>query len=443
MKLCDRLSEIWKDDNTPFLISEGKKISFSKIKTTRSAFFNKIKKGNVVALIGDYDLETISFFITLIDLKAIILPLTSSTKNQHESFFNIAQVDFIIEQGNLKKRKHRNSNKILDRLRNKNQGGIISFSSGTSGEPKAILHDTNLFLKKFLTPRKPYITLNFLLFDHIGGLNTMFHTLFNKGTIVIPRDRSIQQIMKCCEKFDVELLPTTPSFLRMLMLSDFEAKNIPKSISVISYGTEAMDQFTLKKLCLLFPNIDFRQTYGISELGVFRVKSIARDSLYIRIEGDGIKIRVTDNILEIKTKYPMVGYLNSPSPFTKDGWYKTGDIVKEKKGCYRIIGRDNDIINVSGLKFMALDVETVAMKYPDIIFAKSYSKSNPISGQHCEIAIQVKQNSNFNKQEFQYFLNKNLLSHMVPKKIILTDITLSHRFKKIMSPDTSFQINNS
>ena len=29
-----------------------------------------------------------------------------------------------------------------------------------------------------------------------------------------------------------------------------------------------MDKFTLKKLCSLLPNVDFRQTYGVSELGV-------------------------------------------------------------------------------------------------------------------------------------------------------------------------------
>ena len=51
-----------------------------------------------------------------------------------------------------------------------------------------------------------------------------------------------------------------------------------------------MDQVTLNSLCKLLPNIDFRQTYGMSECGILRVKSKSRNNLYIKIGGEGIKI---------------------------------------------------------------------------------------------------------------------------------------------------------
>ena len=431
MKLHSRLSRLWNNEISPFLIKDDKKVYFNQIKS-KNSILDKLKKGSVVALIGDYDFESISLLINLIDLKAIIVPLTNATKHQHESFFKIAQVEYILENNILKKRFHKDKNSLIEKLRKRNHSGLIAFSSGTSGQPKAILHDLNLFLRKFLVPRKTYKTLNFLLFDHVGGLNTMFHTLFNKGTIVIPKDRSVPEIVRCCQKYDIELLPTTPSFLRILMLSKLNFSKNFKTLKIISYGTEIMDKFTLKKLCLLLPNVDFRQTYGVSELGVFRVKSLSRDSLFIKIEGDGIKTRINKGMLEIKVKHPMVGYLNSKSPFTKNGWYKTFDTVIENNGYYQITGRNMDIINVSGLKFMASEVETVAMEYPNIVFAKSYAKSNPITGQHCEMMIETRKNSKFDKYDFQYFLNKNLSSHMVPKKITLSKIKIGHRLKKII-----------
>ena len=428
MKLYTKLSRIWNKETSPFLINNDKKVYFNQIKS-KNPIIDKLKKGSVVALIGDYDFESISILINLIDLKAIIVPLTNATKHQHESFFKIAQVDYIIEKGDLKKRFHNDKNFLIEKLRQLNHGGLIAFSSGTSGQPKAILHDINLF-KKFSVPRKAYKTINFLLFDHVGGLNTMFHTLFNKGTIVVPKDRSVQEIVKCCQKYNIELLPTTPSFLRMLMLSNLNFLKIFKSLKVISYGTEIMDKFTLKKLCLFLPNVDFRQTYGVSELGVLRVKSLSRESLFIKIEGEGVKTRINRGMLEIKVKHPMVGYLNSKSPFTKNGWYKTFDTVIENNGYYQITGRNMDIINVSGLKFMASEVDTVAMEYPNIVFAKSYAKSNPITGQHCEMTIEIRKNAKFDKYNFQYFLNKNLSSHMVPRKITLSKIKIGHRLKK-------------
>lgn len=431
MKLHTKLSKIWNNETSPFLIKDDKKVYFNQIKS-KNPILDKLKKGSVIALIGNYNFESISLLINLIDLKAIIVPLTNATKHQHENFFKIAQVDYILEKGNLKKRFHNDKNILIEKLRELNHGGLIAFSSGTSGQPKAILHDTNLFLKKFLVPRKTYKTINFLLFDHVGGLNTMFHTLFNKGTIVVPKDRSVQEIVKCCQKYNIELLPTTPSFLRMLMLSNLNFSKIFKSLKIISYGTEIMDKFTLKKLCLLLPNVDFRQTYGVSELGVFRVKSLSRDSLFIKIEGEGVKTRTNKGMLEIKVKHPMVGYLNSKSPFTKNGWYKTFDTVIENNGYYQITGRNMDIINVSGLKFMASEVDTIAMEYPDIVFAKSYPKSNPITGQHCEMIIEIRKKSKFDKYNFQYFLNKNLSSHMVPRKITFSKIKIGHRLKKII-----------
>ena len=56
----------------------------------------------------------------------------------------------------------------------------------------------------------------------------MFHTLFNKGTIVVPKDRSVKEIVRSCQKYNIELLPTTPSFLRMLMLSNLNFQKFLK-----------------------------------------------------------------------------------------------------------------------------------------------------------------------------------------------------------------------
>ena len=46
----------------------------------------------------------------------------------------------------------------------------------------------------------------------------------------------------------------------------------------MTYGTERMDQPTLDELCRILPDVDFRQTFGMSELGILRVKSESRNS---------------------------------------------------------------------------------------------------------------------------------------------------------------------
>ena len=430
MELIQKLSKIWSGINYPFLIYDNKKVNFSQIKELKFIDLSIVKQGDVVAIISDFNLKSIQTILRLIDLKAIIVPLTKDTKAYHNYFFSSALVDFVIENDTIFKINHKKENDLINILRSKNHAGLILFSTGTTGKQKAILHDLTLFLKRFETPRPTLKTINFLLFDHIGGINTLFHTLYNRGTVIVPVSRTVDSILKTCKDYNVELLPTTPTFLRLMLMSNSFPDKIPDCIKIITYGTERMDQFTLDELCKNLPKIEFRQTFGMSELGIIRAKSEARNSLFMKIGGEGVETRVVDNILQIRSKSRMIGYLNAPSPFDPEGWYNTKDVVEVKKNLYKITGRNSDIINVGGLKFMSSDVEKIVLEHPSILFAKVLVKNNPFTGQHVELSVQPKYNDTVNKEALMFFLKKKLQSHMVPKRIIIENTNIGHRFKK-------------
>ncbi len=403
---------------------------FKDIENQDSTDLSNIREGDVVALIGDFDPPSILNLLKLIDKKVILVPLTSSTREQHEYFFESALVDHVIEGDSVKTIRHKESNILIEQLRTDKHAGLVLFSTGTTGRPKAILHDLSLFMKRFETPRPTLKTINFLLFDHIGGLNTLLHTLFNKGMVVAPTSRNVSDILETCSKHHIEVLPTTPTFLRMMLMSGMIPDNIPKSLRIITYGTERMDQPTLDSLCELLPNVDFRQTFGMSELGIVRVKSKARDSLYMKVGGEGVETRVVNSILEIRSKTRMLGYLNEKSPFDNEGWYNTQDIVDEQDGYYRVTGRTSESINVGGLKFMASEVERVTLEFEGIELAKAEGKPNPITGEHVELTVQPASNTQINKNQLKEYLKKNLANHMTPKRINISQISVGHRFKR-------------
>ncbi len=168
----------------------------------------------------------------------------------------------MVEGNSVKRLNHDRKHNFIEQLREEKHAGLVLFSTGTTGRPKAILHDLTLFMQRFETPRPTLKTINFLLFDHIGGLNTLLHTLFNKGTVVAPRSRSVEDILTTCADHEIEVLPTTPTFLRMMLMSGLIPDRVPESLRIITYGTERMDQPTLDALCELLPNVDFRQTFG-------------------------------------------------------------------------------------------------------------------------------------------------------------------------------------
>src|SRR4029077_13972175 len=178
-------------------------------------------------------------------------------------------------------------------------------------------------------------TINFLLFDHIGGFNTLFYTLANLGTIVVPADRSVAKVCEVVQKHKVELLPTSPSFLNLLLLAEAHKQFDLSSLKLITYGTEVMPERTLKMANDAFPNARFQQTYGLSELGILRSQSAADNSLLVRVGGEGYETRVVNGTLHIRAKSSMLGYLNAPSPFDKDGWFDTGDAVIQEGEFYR------------------------------------------------------------------------------------------------------------
>ena len=430
MALLERLTEIWKGIDKPFLIHNGNELKFIEIASQNLTDLSLIKRGDVVAIIGDFNPASIVTLLYLMDMGVVVVPLTVDTKHEHEYFFEAALVDAVIKDGDVQRRNHGRSHGLISELRGKEHGGLVLFSSGTSGDPKAILHDLALFLKRFETPRPSLRTINFLLFDHIGGINTLLHTLFNKGVVVAPEARTVDATLKTCRKYEIEVLPTTPTFLRMMLMSGAVPNKVPSCLRVITYGTEQMDQSTLDELCQLLPNVDFRQTYGMSELGIVRVKSEARNSLFMKVGGEGMEIKVVNNVLQIRSESRMLGYLNASSPFDSEGWYDTKDIVEEKNGFYKIVGRMSDVINVAGLKFMASEVERVALEFPNISLVKAYPRRNPITGQHVEIIVQPKAEDLVDKDMLMMYLKSKLQPHMVPKRIRVENVTVGHRFKR-------------
>jgi len=429
INLITKLSSIWEGTEHPFLIHEGEELYFKEIVGQTPVDLSKVKNGDVVALIGDFDPSSIHTFLSIIDMDLIVVPLTQNTKEQHEYFFESALVDVVIEGGAVRRIAHGKKHELIDSLRKEGHAGLVLFSTGTTGRPKAILHDLTIFLKRYETPRQTLVTLNFLLFDHIGGLNTLLHTLFNKGIVIAPNGRDVESILKACTENEVEALPTTPTFLRMMLMSGAVPSKIPPSLKIITYGTERMDQSTLDEFCRLLPRVDFRQTFGMSELGIVRVKSEARDSLFMKIGGEGVETKVVEGVLHIRSQSHMLGYLNAELPFDAEGWYDTKDVVEERDGFYKVTGRIGDVINVGGLKFMASEVERVALQFPKVSLVKAYPKDNPITGQHVEIIIQPSEGNELDRSQFKAHMREALPSHMVPRRYVFDKVAVGHRFK--------------
>ena len=76
----------------------------------------------------------------------------------------------------------------------------------------------------------------------------------------------------------------------------------------------------------------------------------------------------------------MLGYLNAPTPIDEDGWMNTGDLVEEKEGLIRFVGRKSDIINVGGQKVFPAEVEDVILEVAGVTEASVRGIPNAVLG---------------------------------------------------------------
>jgi long-chain acyl-CoA synthetase len=398
-----------------------------------------IKSGDLVALVGDFSPECIAILLALIQNKNIIAPLNNGSLVDFSEKFKIAQCEkaiFVDEADNYTYQSldTNATHEFYSKLRDAATPGLVLFTSGTSGTPKGAVHDFSKLLEKFKTQRKALKTVNFLMFDHWGGLNTLFHTLSNAGVVLATKDRSADAICAFIEKHKIELLPASPTFFNLLMMSEAYLRYDLSSLQVITYGTEPMPEFVLKKLKTIFPNVKLQQTYGLIELGVLRSKSKSDDSLWVQVGGEGYQTRIVDEILQIKADSAMLGYLNAPSPFTADGWFITGDKVEVDGDYIKILGRKSELINVGGEKVYPQEVENTILEMENVLEVTVYGEKNAITGNIVCARITLKQPEE--KKEFvarlKLFCKTRLQGYMIPVKVAISEESqYNERFKKI------------
>lgn len=393
----------------------------------------------VVALEADFSPKAVALLLALIELECIIVPLTQSVRNKKEEFRKISEVEVIVtvdEQDNtsIQLLNIVVTNELLLKLQEEKHPGLILFSSGSTGNSKAALHDILPMLEKFKVKRHAMRTLTFLLFDHIGGFNTLMYTLSNGGCAVMTSQRIPDDICKIISKYSVETLPTSPTFINLLLLSEAYEQYDLKSLRLVTYGTEAMPESTLARFHSIFPAIRLLQTYGLSEIGIMRSKSKASDSLWVKIGGEDFETRVIDGLLEIKAKSAMLGYLNAESPFTKDGWFMTGDEVLVDGEYMKILGRKSEMINIGGLKVFPAEVESVLLLMPGVEDVAISGEKHPITGNIVKARVKLSTDETIGefRKRLRTFCKGKLETFKIPQKVILIDKMMTgERFKKM------------
>jgi acyl-CoA synthetase (AMP-forming)/AMP-acid ligase II len=398
-----------------------------------------VTSGNVVTLEGTWSFALCAALLTLMERRSSVVPLTPLPDAKRAEFLEIAQAEVIVRiepdgTRHCELTGVKADHEHYQTLRGMQRPGLVLFSSGTTGRSKAAVLDFAKVIARYGEPKNGQRIMSFLNHDHIGGINTMLHTLSQGGALITVSDRTPDSVLATIAEHRVEVLPTTPTFLNILLVSGALRRYDTSSLQVISYGTEPMPQRTLRQLKAELPNVRLKQTYGLSELGILPTKSRSDDTLWMKLGQDGFRHKIIDNILWIRSDMAMLGYLNAPAPFDEEGYFNTDDVVRVDGDWVHILGRQSEIINVGGEKVYPAEIENVLLGLNNISEATVTGIPSHVTGMAVKATVMLGEHED--ARMVRKRIRKHCLGQLEAFKVpalveVTTQASHGERFKKI------------
>lgn len=333
------------------------------------------------------------------------------------------------------------------------RSAMILYTSGTTSLPKGVLstHQTiesqiSTLVKAWAWNSEDY-TLGLLPLHHVHGIiNVLSCALWSGATIQFLHPFDAEQVFSIFEEGNVNVFMAVPT-IYFKLIATFESfpeekqKQITNTLSdfrLMVSGSAALPVSVMEKWKLI-SNHYLLERYGMTEIGMAisnpyqgkRKAGFIGHALLqveVRLVDENEDIVMPGHQGEIQVKGPSVfkEYWGKPEPtqksFTKDGWFRTGDIAVLEEGYYRILGRDSiDIIKSGGYKISALEIEEIIRTYPEIKDCGVIGIPDPEWGEL--IVAGLVTDSDFDSRPLTEWLKSKMPGYKIPRKyIILKDL---------------------
>lgn len=330
-------------------------------------------------------------------------------------------------------------------------GALVMQSSGSTGEPKAILLSGDrlwLSAKAFLNFHHLENTnvrfWNYLPMSYLGGLfNLLLIPLAAKGSVLIDdafSGKTFLGFWATLERYQINTIWLVPSILRgLLTLATRIGKNrVYPTVEYCFLGTAPIASEEKKQFEQIF-GVTPLENYGLSEttfISSEHIKNIEnqnRSTVGYVMPQVTVQLRATNTTqtvkeIWVKTPYCMLGYLTEngiQSPhFDEQGFMPTGDYGEFVDGQLQIIGRQRDIIKKGGVLILLREIENIASSYPNIIEAAAVRVDHTFYGESFNLYLCIEKSIS-NVAEFQQaittWLHKQLSKEKWPENIVLCD----------------------
>jgi len=332
-------------------------------------------------------------------------------------------------------------------------------SSGTTGEPQAMVLDSNRLwssgcaFMKFHGLQEPELRFwNYLPMSYLGGLfNLGLIPLCVGGSTVIDDPFSGKTFLgywQSVDRFDVNAIWLVPSILRGLVtmlerLRVAERTGRPgKNIRVAFLGTAPIDLASKRRFEEL-AGVSVLENFALSETTFFT--SETRDNLGERVEGSvgevlpyaDLKFVPASDVddsndkppteIHVRSPFLFLGYLEEDGllykPFDEEGYMATGDLGSlTDSNQLKIEGRTRDIIKKGGYLVSLREVEIIARRHDAVAEAAAVKTSHPFYGESFTLCVELREGLDRDVlQDVARYVRGCLVNYKWPEKVVAVD----------------------
>jgi acyl-CoA synthetase (AMP-forming)/AMP-acid ligase II len=332
---------------------------------------------------------------------------------------------------------------------------LILFTSGSTGEPKGVVHTHRSLLARWSALRQnlgldAYRRTLCLLPTHFGhGLicNCLYPWLAGCDLLIVPPFKAelVMQLGALIDEHRVSFLSSVPSVWNLAL----KAARPPQTGSLrrVHVGSAPLSAGTWQQVQQWTGTREVFNAYGITETGSWVAgttgEEVVPESGLIGRPW-GAVIRVLENTGEgqelplgrrcapgeagmvwLQTPALMKGYFQRQDltdAAVRRGWFKTGDIgLLDERGRLFLKGRERDEINKGGLKVFPADIDEVVERYPAARDVCAFGFADDFYGENVALAVVLADRQDATLAGLHDWLRAHLAEHKHPVRWYLLD----------------------
>ncbi|QWC86158.1 long-chain fatty acid--CoA ligase [Nocardioidaceae bacterium] len=345
-------------------------------------------------------------------------------------------------------------------LRQENDGAVILYTSGTTGQPKgALLSHNNLVLNALTGNRlfdskpatdKHLVTLP--LFHSFGSSVQMNAGFSMAATLVLLPRFDAEQAVGLMQKEEITFFAGVPTMWWGLLgaLDGADTEKIAGNLRVACSGGASLPVEIIKKAQSQL-GVQILEGYGLSETApVATFSDPDRDprpgSIGVPIWGIEVKLlkpetweelqpdggSTGDEVGEIAIRGHniMLGYYNRPEQtdeVMKDGWFRTGDLGRrDEDGFYYIVDRAKDMIIRGGYNVYPREIEEVLMSHEGVSLAAVVGIPHESHGEEIKAFLIPEDGADLDSDEMVAWCKEQMAAYKYPRVIeVVKDLPMT------------------